>query len=134
MKLKYKQLRQMGTVAAIRKLSNHSFKTVKENYRVSRLVQLIEQELKLSGDLFIKLKKSYCILDEKGNPIFNKEKADFEIIPEKQEEHDKKLEEFYDHEVEIKKFPLEGEMLEGVGLTPQDIMNLENIVVFKDEE
>ncbi len=129
MKVKYDSLTSQPFNQAISKIANHEgFKTTKLAYHVGRIVAVIETAAKKAQAEYLELLKPYAILDEKGKiPMSAK------IKPELEDDWKKVVEEFSAQTFKIDKHKLSLEELEGVGLTPNELVALEEILLQEGE-
>ena len=124
----YKTLRNRNFQTAMGKVLRHDdYPQIKTTYNISRMGDFISQEMRRSDEIMRKMFKRYAELDERGNPIKDgdgwliKEGADKEAF-------EKEFEDYLAHSVTIERHKLDLETLEGVGLTPNELLSLSPIL------
>lgn len=126
-KLKYEALRDGAFYQAVAKINNfNGFKDARLLASIARIVKLVDKYQKECDEVFIKLVKQYCELDEKGE-IKSPANAPgrYTILPEKLEEWKKAVEEFNKIEVELFAKKLDFNTLVAAQLSAHDLVVLE---------
>ena len=125
--LKFKEIRNPSFIGAYRKLlACDDYPTVKATYNVSRLSDLIDQELKAAEKIFQDLVKKHAKKDDSGK--VEMKEGQFEIPDEEMENWERSLEDFGGHEVTLKRHKIKLDDLANVKLNPQDLKALEPIL------
>lgn len=133
--LKQSHLRNFSFHQAFRKLANHPFDNVKTLYNVTRIAKLFDLSAKEADELFIKLVKQYCELDEKGRikPLDPKQPNTYKIPEDKQEAWEAAMKEYNDIEVKFERHKIALEDCMAAKLTAADLLTLEDMVADYDE-
>ncbi len=142
-KITYGDLRDHNFNRGFQKLANHNgFKDAKVIVAVARIGKLFKKRSEDVQEAFLKLLKSYAILDDKGEFIPMKDekgveqKGTFQMKPENiGEVWEKAQDEFNKSEIEIFANKLQLHDIVGVGLTPLELGALEGVIkgVTEDE-
>lgn len=127
--LKYEFLNNHNFVGALKKLQNISGLHIRTAYLIGKLNQHLDNELAEGRKLFQGIIKKYADLDEKGNPIV--QDGQFVIAKDKQESFGKEVADLMSVEIEVPftKFTFDDLAKSQAGLTPQDLMALEPVMV-----
>jgi hypothetical protein len=126
--LKFSEIRDPDFMAAIRKLAGYGkYKDPKTAYSISRIVKIIDQQSKAMREAFLKLVKQYAVLTETGDIKLNSDMA-FEIPDDKTAEWQDVVEGFHEQKVEIHWKQLNVTELEGVELSPMELLALESVI------
>lgn len=132
-KLSYANVQDYQFVQALARLCNHvQYKSTKVAYNIAKIKRKFELEAATSQDLFVKLVKRFCNLDEKGEIASRKDKdgkpisGTYEI---KQEHLDSKAwenakKEFDSTDIDIHCHKVNLSDLDGVEISPSDIDKL----------
>lgn len=126
-KLTYENLRDRSFYQAVSKINTfNGFKDSRILVNIARVVKLIDKYQKECDEVFIKLVKQFCELDEKGEI---KSPADrpgaYTILPEKLGEWKTALEDFHKIEVELFAKKIKLFDLTPAQLSAQDVVMLE---------
>lgn len=138
LKLKYNILRNEHFNNAMLKLVHYpAFKSPIFAYNVAKINIAVQNEVKPSEDVYLKLVKAHCKMDEKGEIApreMNGAKVlgTFEVRPEAIPEWEKGLAEYNDLEFEVKAFKIPLHGLEGISLSPLELTALESLLSVED--
>lgn len=125
-KLCYKSMRDNAFAQAIIKLTQYPGFPTKTSLKIAKIKKAIDAEKDLVQDEFIRLVKLHADLDEKGNILpHNDQPGTYHITDEKNEAWNKALKDFEEASFDIQQNPLTIDELEGVRLSPADIIALE---------
>jgi len=131
-KLNYGQLNSADFNQALTLLSaQQGFSSMQSAYNVARIVRQFQKELKIAREMYNDFVNDFTVKDETGKPKVAATPQPFcpwEIIPEKMEEFNKKVEDFLKVEVELASSPVALADLGSVKLSPQHLMTLEPIL------
>lgn len=131
-KLTYKQLNDFNLTNALRKLASHQGFPIKTAYRIGRLQDKIQKEVKNAQTFYSdKIMKEYFQLDEKGNVQMDPgaDEAGKPLIQEGKDEAFKKAyKEFLDLEVVIDRWKIPVTEIEKASLSGTEIVALEPIL------
>lgn len=135
-KLKFADVKNQDFVRAYMKIITHTeYKDTKTAYNIAKIARKFDQESKLSQELYVKLIKKYAKLDDKGEIAPRKEGE--RVIPNTYEIRDeavedgswkKAAEDFDATEFEIACHKVKLSDLNNVGLSPVDLLALEDII------
>lgn len=128
-KLKYSEIRDPRFVQAFSKLANFGgYKDAKSTYNIARMAKLIEQQQRAAIEDYQKVAKDFAVLDDAGK-IKLDDNQRFEVPDEKKSEFDEATREFFTREVEIQRHRIRLDEVEGVGLSPMELLALEPVMV-----
>lgn len=133
-RLTYGEVRKAGFRMAMGKLAQHPFKDQKVAYRVMRIVDGVEIELKGAERLHTKLVDQYAEKDEKGDFVpMDGRVGTFRVPVEKQEAYGKALEDFdaLSFAMRWRKLPLDD--LSDLRLSAAELKAVEGLVHFPEE-
>lgn len=123
--LTYKNLSNPNFLPGIRKLVKHDdWKDPKKMYNVARLSTLLDQELKTFYDLRAKHYKKVQAAKSEGDseaPISDEDKAKLEALSEETEK-------LYEVSFEIPRHKVDFNDLEGIPLSPSEMLALEPLL------
>lgn len=127
--LSYKNLRDPQFTNAFYKLALFNAFPTKVSIKVAKLKKAIDAESELAQTEFEKIVKRHAKLDEKGNLLPIKDTVGtFEIKEEEMDNWKKSLDEYNSVPFHVEQNPLLYSDLEGVSITPIDIIALEVIL------
>jgi hypothetical protein len=127
--LTFRQLKDQQFAQALGKLANFGrYRDQKVTYNIARMIVLIDQHKTAMREAFLALIKKYAVLDEKGN-LKVAEDGGITVQDEKKKEWDEAATSFHEQAVEIKRHKIKLEDLQGVELTPLDLLALEPVMV-----
>lgn len=133
-KVPYKLLKSPQFQVALRKISNHPFKSQKSAYNVMRIAKKVDEESKNCQELFTKLLKGFAKLDDKGEFVpVDGQPGTYQVPDEKQADFQKAAEEFDELEFTIERYPIKLEELDGVGLSPAELGAVESLLQPEEE-
>lgn len=131
----YKSLRSEEFDSALRKLYAYSAFPTSLSYNVGKLKKKLDSEIGKAQSSFIELLKKYADLDDKGNFIpSNGEPGTFHVPEEKKDAWMKARDTFEEMSVNILHPKMRLHELDGVKLTPVEIVAIENLVEVKAAE
>lgn len=144
MKLTYEELNNDQLVGALTRLSRQEFRNVKVAWNIQRIMRQMEKEVKEGREIFIKLLKENCEVDENGEliqrrtPDVLKEDGTVEpgrpipgsFIVKDEAEFNRKNAEFMKIEVEIHSYYIKLSDLEAekIKISPQDLLSLAPLI------
>lgn len=140
-KLSYQELNRESLIQSLSTLSREKL-PVKVSWNIQRIMRQLEKEIKEGGEIYTKLLKDTCEVDEHGNLAFERtpdiQQEDGTIIPghpipgkfmvKDEEEFKKRHDEFMNLEVEIQSYPITLGDLERIEVTPSTMLGLAPIV------
>lgn len=144
-KLKFSTTKNSEFIKSFAKVMQYTdYKGTKLAYDIAKIGRKFDEEAKLCHELYIKLLKNYAKLDEKGEFVLREEERmnpkgekvtikvpnTYVIIEEKHADGswEKASTDFDNTEFEIPCAKIKLSDLEGVGLSPLDLLNLENVI------
>lgn len=104
---------------------------IRTAYKFNKLIPILEEELKFYNTEFAKIINQYAQKDENGNPILSEDKTSIQIVRDKTEECQEKINELSNIEFEIDKIFFTIEELDNIKLT---ILEMRILMPFIKEE
>lgn len=134
-KIKYEDLNSEAFNQGLGRIDSYTGFPVKTTYRVSRISGAVARERKRVEELYKKLLKEHCELDEKGNVVHE---GPFKNVPKfkegEKDKYDEKFKELMAIEFEVKAIPVKLSELEKVNLTPGEMAACESLIDFEGED
>lgn len=132
-KIKYEDLNSETFNQGLNRIDGHTGFPVKTTYRISRISGAVAKERKRVEELYKKLLKEHCELDEKGAVIHE---GPFKNVPKfkdgQKEAYDEKFKELMAMEFVVKVHPVKLSELEKVNLTPGEMAACECLLDLGD--
>lgn len=97
---------------------------LKTAYKFNKLLNVLEKELSFYQEKINEIISEYSQKDEDGNPILSEDKTSVQIIKDKIEECQKKMEELSNIEFEINDISFALDELENIDLTVLEVRSL----------
>lgn len=128
--VKYSAMRVHSFNAGLSKLLNYPRFTPSVALSVVRLIERVEKEREVAQKLYEGIIKKYAKLDDKGELLPKDGQPNSFVLREDatQEQIDKEVEEMGEQTFSIDMRPIALPALEGVGLTPQELMYMASLV------
>lgn len=123
----YGQIRNPQFIEAFSRLANSTM-SVKVAYVVTKIARAIADETKDMETVWRKIIEEFAVKGEDGK-IAPDEKGNVNLIPEKLEDFRVKADEFHKIIFDAKGRCLQISELEGINLSPSDVMALEGLIV-----
>lgn len=127
----YRKLMTTGFTQAMSKVAQYpGYKSTKQAYDVGKVIRLLQQEIEVAQDLWSKKVEQYAEKDEDGQVLCpeGQPPGSFKIPDDKEEEFQQVFEEFHDTEITVETHALPLSMLDGVGLTPGELMLIDDVL------
>jgi hypothetical protein len=130
----YGQLRDQVFGRALTKLANCSgFKSPKVTFNIAKINRRVLDEAKLADEVYQKLVRQYCRLDEKGEIEPHEGRPGTFVIPEERgDEWKAKLAEFHAISFEMDRPRIALEDVSPAQLSPAEVMALEPLLSFDE--
>lgn len=97
---------------------------LKTAYKFNKLLNVLEKELSFYQEKINEIISNYSQKDEDGNPILSEDKTSVQIVKDKIEECQKKMEELSNIEFEINDISFTLDELENIDLTVLEVRSL----------
>jgi len=97
---------------------------LKTAYKFNKLLNVLEKELSFYQEKINEIISEYSQKDEDGNPILSEDKTSVQIVKDKIEECQKKMEELSNIEFEINDISFTLDELENIDLTVLEVRSL----------
>ena len=97
---------------------------LKTAYKFNKLLNILEKELSFYQEKINEIISNYSQKDEDGNPILSEDKTSVQIVKDKIEECQKKMEELSNIEFEINDISFSLDELENIDLTVLEVRSL----------
>lgn len=97
---------------------------LKTAYKFNKLLNILEKELSFYQEKINEIISNYSQKDEDGNPILSEDKTSVQIVKDKIEECQKKMEELSNIEFEINDISFTLDELENIDLTVLEVRSL----------
>lgn len=104
---------------------------IRTAYKFNKLIPILEEELKFYNTEFAKIINQYAQKDENGNPILSEDKTSIQIIKDKIDECQQKMEELSSIEFEVKGVSFKIDELKNINLT---ILEMRSLMPLIEEE
>lgn len=104
---------------------------IRTAYKFNKLIPILEEELKFYNTEFAKIINQYAQKDENGNPILSEDKTSIQIIKNKIDECQQKMEELSSIEFEVKGVSFKIDELKNINLT---ILEMRSLMPLIEEE
>lgn len=130
-KISYEQLNNPEWNMGLRKLDSFTGFPVKTTYRVSRVSEKVTAERKRAGEIYQKLLKEHCVLNDKGEPKFTP-RGEPDLKEGVQEAYNAKFKEFTNTEFEVKVYPIKLSELEKVQMSGAEMAAIYNLLDFEE--
>lgn len=135
-KVKYDWINNGAVSVALNKLCNVPTFDIKSAYNLGKIHQKIESEMRHGREIFLKLLRKHCELDEKGEVKWS-EQGSFTVLPDHSEEFQKEEKDLLAIEVQIHQNPISIDKIEAAmdklvdqkgKITPKELALLEPII------
>lgn len=97
---------------------------LKTAYKFNKLLNVLEKELSFYQEKINEIISEYSQKDEDGNPVLSEDKTSVQIVKDKIEECQKKMEELSNIEFEINDISFTLDELENIDLTVLEVRSL----------
>lgn len=97
---------------------------LKTAYKFNKLLNVLEKELSFYQEKINEIISEYSQKDEDGNPVLSEDKTSVQIVKDKIEECQKKMEELSNIEFEINDISFALDELENIDLTVLEVRSL----------
>lgn len=104
---------------------------IRTAYKFNKLIPILEEELKFYNTEFAKIINQYAQKDKNGNPILSEDKTSIQIIKDKIDECQQKMEELSSIEFEVKGVSFKIDELKNINLT---ILEMRSLMPLIEEE
>lgn len=104
---------------------------IRTAYKFNKLIPILEEELKFYNTEFAKIINQYAQKDKNGNPILSEDKTSIQIIKDKIDECQQKIEELSSIEFEVKGVSFKIDELKNINLT---ILEMRSLMPLIEEE
>lgn len=129
--LSYKQLNSESFNQALGQLAHQTgFSNFQASYNVAKLTRQFHEELKIAREEYSKWTDAFVVKGEDGKPLMSEKPhplCPWKIAEGKEEEFEKKMNEFLSHQITLKARPLHIHDLGNIQLSPQQVLALEPI-------
>lgn len=133
--INYATIRKPGFVNGWNKIANHTGFTPKRAYSIGRIKAKLDQEGKVSQEVFNKLVHKYADFKECGKLLIEPTgPGSFQIPEEKKDDYEKELKEFEALSFEVKWPKIHIDDMEDLKLSPSEIEGLDAILDFEEAE
>lgn len=112
---------------ALSRLANKEISSPSSSLHVYRLVKALNKEIEAYDAALVEILRKYGKQRENSNPIV------FDIASEKLAEYNEEVMRLNGSETEIPMLPVPWKFLEGLGLSAQDLIDLEPFIKFPEE-
>lgn len=135
-KVKYDWINNGAVSVALNKLCNVPTFDIKSAYSLGKIHQKIESEMRHGREIFMKLLRKHCELDEKGEVKWT-DKGEWTVLPDHSEEFEKEEKELLAIEVQIHRTPISIGKIEAameklidqkMKITPKELALLEPLI------
>jgi hypothetical protein len=129
--LKYKHINTPSFVEALAKLGRYDrLKDFKLAYNIAKIIRRFDAESTIAQELFVKLVRQHCKLDENGLIIpADGKPGSFEILEGKETEWVQARKDFDEMEFELDCHKIRVEQLDGAPLSPMELVALEPLLI-----